>query len=142
MWCRRWRMQLTSTSTTARPSKSSRMSLTPRATFSSRITRGWPLRGQSTAPKGSDLLWFLSQTSPLILTSSLLLGLLGLLKGITTNAVASACALKLYGEGQITILNKDAPEDLMQFAAHFVTNTDQQQTYCNLADFLPFYEDH
>ncbi|CAI0627001.1 unnamed protein product [Linum tenue] len=71
-----------------------------------------------------------------------LLGLLGLLKGITTNAVASACALKLYGEGQITILNKDAPEDLMQFAAHFVTNTDQQQTYCNLADFLPFYEDH
>ncbi|CAN1228664.1 hypothetical protein LINPERPRIM_LOCUS3002 [Linum perenne] len=72
-----------------------------------------------------------------------LLGLLGNLKGMTTNAVASTCTLKLYGQGQIAIINKDRPQDVTQFAAHFVTNTDDQhQQTCNLADFMPFNEEH
>ncbi|CAN0913875.1 hypothetical protein LINGRAHAP2_LOCUS28193 [Linum grandiflorum] len=73
-----------------------------------------------------------------------LLGLLGNLKGMTSNAVASPCTLKLYEKGRIAIVNyNDRPQDSTQFAANFVTNTDAQpQQTCNYADFLPFNEDY
>ncbi|KAJ7964403.1 F12P19.7 [Quillaja saponaria] len=69
-----------------------------------------------------------------------LLGLLGSLKGITSDSVASQCILKLYEAGEIEIINKDDQQKLAEFAAHFFSNTDQQQG-CNFATFVPFAED-
>ncbi|CAL5326661.1 unnamed protein product [Camellia sinensis] len=69
-----------------------------------------------------------------------LLGLLGNLKGITSDLVASECVLKLLNEGQIEFINKSEPQQLTQFAAHFISNTDQAQS-CNFATFLPMEED-
>jgi hypothetical protein len=70
-----------------------------------------------------------------------LLGLLGNLKGITSDSVASQCVLKLYQSGEIQIINKSDPQQLLQFGAHFATdNTDQPQA-CNIASFAPFGED-
>ncbi|XP_059450060.1 uncharacterized protein LOC132181032 [Corylus avellana] len=70
-----------------------------------------------------------------------LLGLLGNLKGITSDSVASQCVLKLFQSGEIQIINKSDPQQLLQFGAHFVTdNTDQPQA-CNIASFVPFVED-
>lgn len=69
-----------------------------------------------------------------------LLGLLGSLKGITSEYVASQCVLKLYEDGQLQLINKSESQQLTQFAAHFIVNTDQPQS-CNFATFLPVGED-
>ncbi|KAK2986867.1 hypothetical protein RJ640_009601, partial [Escallonia rubra] len=69
-----------------------------------------------------------------------LLGLLGNMKGMTSVSVASECVLKLYNEGQIEMMNESEPQKLTQFAAHFISNTDQAQS-CNFATFLPTGED-
>ncbi|KAA8547651.1 hypothetical protein F0562_004080 [Nyssa sinensis] len=65
-----------------------------------------------------------------------LLGLLENLKGITSDMVSSQCVLKLYEEGQIEMINKSEPQQLTQFAAHFIGNSDQARS-CNFATFLP-----
>ncbi|KAL6523062.1 hypothetical protein OROMI_031410 [Orobanche minor] len=70
-----------------------------------------------------------------------LLGLLGNLKGMTSEYVASQCVLKLYSEGQVQLINRSEPRQLSQFAAHFVMNTDQPQSCCNFATFLPMGEE-
>ncbi|XP_024008709.1 uncharacterized protein LOC18008271 isoform X2 [Eutrema salsugineum] len=67
-----------------------------------------------------------------------LLGLLGSLKGITSDAVASPCLLKLCEAGEVVKLDKGA-EEVSQFAAHFISDTDQIQT-CNFANFFPLSE--
>lgn len=69
-----------------------------------------------------------------------LLGILGSLKGITSDSVASQCVLKLYEGGEIEIINKSDPQQLAQFGAHFITNIDQPQA-CNFASFAPFGEE-
>ncbi|CAA0813405.1 Unknown protein [Striga hermonthica] len=69
-----------------------------------------------------------------------LLGLLGSLKGMTSEYVASQCVLKLYTEGQIQLINKTEPQQLTRFSAHFIVNTDQPQS-CNFATFLPIGEE-
>ncbi|KAL2551275.1 hypothetical protein Fot_04894 [Forsythia ovata] len=68
-----------------------------------------------------------------------LLGLLGSLKGITSDFVASQCVLKLYNDGQVQMINKSDSQAFTQFAAHFISNTDQAQS-CNFATFLPMGE--
>ncbi|KAL1215199.1 hypothetical protein V5N11_016967 [Cardamine amara subsp. amara] len=70
-----------------------------------------------------------------------LLGLLGSLKGITSDAVASPCVLKLFEAGEVVKLDKGDQQGqvLSQFAAHFISNTDQPQT-CNFANFFPLSE--
>ncbi|XP_013588810.1 PREDICTED: uncharacterized protein LOC106297073 [Brassica oleracea var. oleracea] len=67
-----------------------------------------------------------------------LLGLLGSLKGITSDAVASPCVLKLLEAGEVVMFEKGA-EEVSQFAAHFISDTDQLQT-CNFANFFPLSE--
>ncbi|XP_058185448.1 uncharacterized protein LOC131302699 isoform X2 [Rhododendron vialii] len=69
-----------------------------------------------------------------------LLGLLENLKGITSDTVASQCVLKLYNGGQIGYINKSEPQQLKQFTAHFISNSDQGQS-CNFVTFLPAEED-
>ena len=69
-----------------------------------------------------------------------LLGLLGNLKGITSDLVASPCVLKLHSEGQVGVVNKTEPGQLSQFAAYFISDTDQTQS-CNYATFVPLVED-
>ncbi|XP_016444375.1 uncharacterized protein LOC107769653 isoform X1 [Nicotiana tabacum] len=69
-----------------------------------------------------------------------LLGMLGNLKGITSTFVASQCVLKLYQDGQIESINKSEPQQLAQYAAHFIANTDETQP-CNFATFVPIGED-
>ncbi|KAL3613360.1 hypothetical protein CASFOL_042773 [Castilleja foliolosa] len=69
-----------------------------------------------------------------------LLGLLGSLKGMTSQNVASQCVQKLYNEGQVQFINKTEPQLFTQFAAHFIVNTDQPQS-CNFATFLPMGEE-
>ncbi|AEE34438.1 plant/protein [Arabidopsis thaliana] len=66
-----------------------------------------------------------------------LLGLLGSLKGITSDEVVSPCLLKLCEAGEVVKLDKG--EQLSQFAAHFISDTDQPQT-CNFANFFPLSE--
>lgn len=70
-----------------------------------------------------------------------LLGLLGSLKGITSDAVASPCVLKLFEAGEVVKLDKGEQQGqvLSQFAAHFISDTDQPQT-CNFANFFPLSE--
>ena len=68
-----------------------------------------------------------------------LLGLLGNLKGITSELVASQCVRKLYESGEIQVVNKSDPQQLSQFSAHFVGEADQIQA-CNFAAFVPFQE--
>ncbi|KAL6521395.1 hypothetical protein OROGR_017964 [Orobanche gracilis] len=69
--------------------------------------------------------------------------LLGNLKGMTSEYVASQCVLKLYSEGQVQLINKSEPRQLSQFAAHFVMNStaDHPQSCCNFATFLPMGEE-
>ncbi|PIN06574.1 hypothetical protein CDL12_20873 [Handroanthus impetiginosus] len=55
---------------------------------------------------------------------------------MTSDYVASQCVLKLYNEGQVQLINKSEPQQLTQFVAHFIVNTDQPQS-CNFATFLP-----
>ncbi|KAJ4959854.1 hypothetical protein NE237_019764 [Protea cynaroides] len=69
-----------------------------------------------------------------------LLGLLGNLKGITSDSVTSECLLKSCAGGDIAIVNKSDDQQLTQFAAHFISNSDQQEA-CNFAMFLPSAED-
>lgn len=69
-----------------------------------------------------------------------LLGLLGNLKGITSTYVASQCVLKLYQDGQVESINKTDHQQLAQYAAHFIANTDEAQP-CNFATFVPIGED-
>lgn len=69
-----------------------------------------------------------------------LLGLLGSLKGITSESVTSECVLKQYEKGEIQIINKTETQQLAQFAAHFIADVDQPQS-CNFATFLPSSED-
>ncbi|KAF6174591.1 hypothetical protein GIB67_006243 [Kingdonia uniflora] len=69
-----------------------------------------------------------------------LLGLLGGLKGITSDMVASECVLKSYNEGEIQIVNMTDAQQLTNFAAHFSGNTVEQWT-CNFVTFLPYEED-
>lgn len=69
-----------------------------------------------------------------------LVGLLGNLKGITSTYVASQCVLKLYQDGQVESVNKNDPQQLAQYAAHFIANTDEAQP-CNFATFVPIGED-
>ncbi|KAG7585934.1 hypothetical protein ISN45_Aa02g012820 [Arabidopsis thaliana x Arabidopsis arenosa] len=70
-----------------------------------------------------------------------LLGLLGSLKGITSDAVASPCLLKLCEAGEVVKIDKGEQQGqvLSQFAAHFISDTDQPQT-CNFANFFPLSE--
>lgn len=68
-----------------------------------------------------------------------LLGLLGSLKGITTDSVASQCVLKLCEGGELEMINKSNPQQFQQFSAHFISNTDQAQA-CNFASFVPSSE--
>ncbi|KAF8015025.1 hypothetical protein BT93_H0728 [Corymbia citriodora subsp. variegata] len=68
-----------------------------------------------------------------------LLGLLGSLKGITANSVASQCVLKLCEGGEIEMINKSNPQQLQQFSAHFISNADEAQA-CNFASFVPTSE--
>ncbi|KAH6808029.1 plant/protein [Perilla frutescens var. frutescens] len=69
-----------------------------------------------------------------------LLGLLGGLKGITSDNVASECVMRLYKEGQLQLIKRSDVVDTQQFAAHFIVNTDQPQS-CNFATFLSLGED-
>uniref|UniRef100_A0A9I9DGN4 Uncharacterized protein n=1 Tax=Cucumis melo TaxID=3656 RepID=A0A9I9DGN4_CUCME len=74
------------------------------------------------------------------LDTDLFPGLLGSLKGITSESVTSECVLKQYEKGEIQIINKTETQQLAQFAAHFVADVDQPQS-CNFATFLPSSED-
>ncbi|CAN8243561.1 unnamed protein product [Cochlearia groenlandica] len=67
-----------------------------------------------------------------------LLGLLGSLKGITSEEVASPCVLKLYEAGEIVKLNT-SEQQVSQFAVHFISDIDQPQT-CSFANFFPLSE--
>ncbi|CAN6937483.1 unnamed protein product [Brassica oleracea] len=67
-----------------------------------------------------------------------LLSFLWSLKGITSDAVASPCVLKLLETGEVVKFEKGA-EEVSQFAAHFISDTDQLQT-CNFANFFPLSE--
>lgn len=69
-----------------------------------------------------------------------LLGVLRSLKGITSDSVASQCVLKLYEAGEIAVVNKSETQELAQFGAHFITNTDQPQS-CNFVSFVPYGEE-
>ncbi|KAK8631131.1 hypothetical protein V6N13_079894 [Hibiscus sabdariffa] len=69
-----------------------------------------------------------------------LLGLVGSMKGMTSNSVASECVLKWAGEGEISMINGSQPQQLTPFAAHFVSNLDQFQA-CNFANFAATGED-
>ncbi|KAI4388884.1 hypothetical protein MLD38_001173 [Melastoma candidum] len=70
-----------------------------------------------------------------------LLGLLGSLKGITTDSVASQCVLKMCEAGEIAMINKSDPQQVQQFTAHFISNIDESQ-YCNYATFVPSSENY
>ncbi|XP_065850454.1 uncharacterized protein [Euphorbia lathyris] len=70
-----------------------------------------------------------------------LLGILGNMKGVTTSSMTSECALKLYENGGIQIYSRSDPQQFNQFAAHFISDTDQPQA-CNFANFVPFGEDN
>lgn len=69
-----------------------------------------------------------------------LLGMAGSLKGITSDSITSQCILKWYQSGEIDIVNKTDAQQLTQFTAHFISNTDGQQS-CNFATFAPTEED-
>lgn len=68
-----------------------------------------------------------------------LLGLLGSLKGITADSVASPCVLKLCEGGGAEMINKSNPQQFQQFSANFISNTDLAQA-CNFASFAPTSE--
>ena len=70
-----------------------------------------------------------------------LLGLLGSMKGITSDSMASECALKLYETGEIEMMNRSEPQQFSEFGAHFISVTDQPQA-CNFANFVPLVEDY
>ncbi|OMP11761.1 hypothetical protein COLO4_03698, partial [Corchorus olitorius] len=64
------------------------------------------------------------------------------MKGMTSNSVASECVLKLFEGGEINIINKSEPNQLAQFAAHFVNNDDDDEIQpCNAAKFAGTQEE-
>ncbi|KAJ6421181.1 hypothetical protein OIU84_028538 [Salix udensis] len=63
------------------------------------------------------------------------------MKGITSDSVASECALKLYETGEIEMMNRSEPQQFSEFGAHFISETDQPQA-CNFANFVPLVEDY
>ncbi|TYH37688.1 hypothetical protein ES332_D12G057600v1 [Gossypium tomentosum] len=69
-----------------------------------------------------------------------LLGVVGSMKGMTSNTVASECVLKMVEGGEISLINASEPQQLAPFAAHFVSNLDQFQA-CNFANFATTGED-
>lgn len=69
-----------------------------------------------------------------------LLGVVGNMKGMTSNTVASECVLKMVEGGEINVINASEPQQLTPFAAHFVTNLDLFQA-CNFANFAATGED-
>ncbi|KAG0474485.1 hypothetical protein HPP92_014171 [Vanilla planifolia] len=103
-----------------------------------RMTRGW-LRGQSTAPDESSLSSFLSLITQSTPPSSLLLGLLDGLRGMTSEFVTSECVLKSYATGNIQLVNQTNMQQIAQFTAHFSSNVNKVQA-CNLAAFVPLEE--
>ncbi|GMN42322.1 hypothetical protein TIFTF001_011534 [Ficus carica] len=66
-----------------------------------------------------------------------LLGLLGRLKAITSELVASQCVKKLYESGDIQMINASDSQQLSQFAAHFIGLLTSQPQACNFAAFVP-----
>ncbi|KAK8263669.1 hypothetical protein V6Z12_D12G057500 [Gossypium hirsutum] len=123
-----------------RLSKSLRMALMARVIFSSRVIQGW-LEGQNIAHQGlshlsSHSLTFQSIPPPVFQ----LLGVVGSMKGMTSNTVASECVLKMVEGGEISLINASEPQQLAPFAAHFVSNLDQFQA-CNFANFAATGED-
>ncbi|MBA0864122.1 hypothetical protein Goshw_030277, partial [Gossypium schwendimanii] len=75
-----------------------------------------------------------------ILFVAVLLGVVGSMKGMTSNTVASECVLKMVEGGEISLINASEPQQLAPFAAHFVSNLDQFQA-CNFANFAATGED-
>ncbi|RWR90516.1 hypothetical protein CKAN_01961300 [Cinnamomum micranthum f. kanehirae] len=69
-----------------------------------------------------------------------LLGMVGSMKGITSDSITSECVLQWYQSGEIELVNKTDPKQLTQFSAHFIGTTEGQQA-CNFATFLPSEED-
>ncbi|XP_022759976.1 uncharacterized protein LOC111306343 isoform X3 [Durio zibethinus] len=73
-----------------------------------------------------------------------LLGLLGSMKGMTSNSVASECVLKLFEGGEINMINKSEPQQFAQFAAHFVSYINEMDQppsqVCNFANFAAIGE--
>ncbi|XP_041002460.1 uncharacterized protein LOC121248147 isoform X3 [Juglans microcarpa x Juglans regia] len=126
--------------TTARPSKSSRTPLTARATFSSRMASRTKYCTSRIKSYVIPLSNYSVDTELFPVSFFELLGLLGSLKGITADSVTSQCVLKLYESGEVKMINKSEPQQLAQFAAHFVTDTGHAQA-CNFASFVPFAED-
>jgi hypothetical protein len=63
------------------------------------------------------------------------------MKGITSDSMASECALKLYETGEIEMMNRSEPQQFSEFGAHFISVTDQPQA-CNFANFVPLVEDY
>ncbi|KAF4365932.1 hypothetical protein G4B88_007876 [Cannabis sativa] len=71
-----------------------------------------------------------------------LLGVVDGLKGITSEVVASECIRKYYESGGIQMINASDgdTQQLAQFGAHFIADTDQSQA-CNFAACVPSGED-
>ncbi|KAL6660303.1 hypothetical protein ACP70R_002425 [Stipagrostis hirtigluma subsp. patula] len=69
-----------------------------------------------------------------------LLGVLENLKGITSNQVASPCVLQSYTSGNVQLVNRTDAQQLSQFSAHFMSNTDEDKG-CNFAAYVPYEED-
>ncbi|KAL6589823.1 hypothetical protein ACP70R_050215 [Stipagrostis hirtigluma subsp. patula] len=69
-----------------------------------------------------------------------LLGVLENLKGITSNQVASPCVLQSYTSGNVLLVNRTDAQQLSQFSAHFMSNTDEDKG-CNFAAYVPYEED-
>lgn len=68
-----------------------------------------------------------------------MLGLVGYLKGITSDIVTSECVLMSYANGGILLLNTTDTQQFTQLTAHFIGNVDEERA-CNFAAFMPFEE--
>ncbi|TYH37686.1 hypothetical protein ES332_D12G057600v1 [Gossypium tomentosum] len=124
-----------------RLSKSLRMALMARVIFSSRMAG----RTKYCTPRIKSFVIPLSNFSVDTTTSFPvsffeLLGVVGSMKGMTSNTVASECVLKMVEGGEISLINASEPQQLAPFAAHFVSNLDQFQA-CNFANFATTGED-
>ncbi|KAH7664578.1 Helical backbone' metal receptor domain-containing protein [Dioscorea alata] len=68
-----------------------------------------------------------------------MLGLVGYLKGLTSDIVTSECVLMSYANGGILLLNTTDTQQFTQLTAHFIGNVDEERA-CNFAAFMPFEE--